>query len=83
MYCVANSCLVLFESDEERGDMFLFGYSLLIQFTTGFDYENKEVSFYSDINRIISKYNRSSFLFPLLIINSILYIITHTVWGLF
>ena len=79
MYCVANSCLVLFESDEERGDMFLFWYSLLIQFTTGFDYENKEVSFYSDINRIISKYNRSSFLFPLLIINSILYIITHTV----
>lgn len=75
MYCVANSCLVLFESDEEKGDMFIFGYSLLIQFTTGFDYENKEVSFYSDTNRIISKYNRSSHLLPLLLINSIVLLI--------
>ena len=75
MYCVANSCLVLFESDEEKGDMFIFGYSLLIQFTTGFDYETKEVSFYSDTNTIISKYNRSAHLLPLLLINSIVLLI--------
>ena len=60
-YYEDSLCDFLITSTKDRGNHWIFGYSFFNKFISVFDYEKKEISFYSKLPRIIAYNERYSY----------------------